>query len=128
MLVEDMAVVMAEIAVAMPCTVAGMPRQAMLGADTLAMPEADTLVLLFAAGVASILRGMRAAMRAMPGAQVTGAAVVTGEVITDIRTMDTPSPAWAITDWVTAIRIMGMAITDIVPGGTILTGTDTRPT
>jgi hypothetical protein len=130
MRVEDMAAVMADHAEAMAATAADMPRQPMRGADT----------LLFAADVATIMRRMRAVMRAMPGAEVTGATavaglmgvageVITGEVITDIPTMDIPGTAWAIMDWATAIRITGMAITDIVPGGgTILTDTDTRPT
>jgi hypothetical protein len=128
MRVEDMEAVMADIAEAMAGTVADMPRLPMLEADTLAMPGADTLV--FAADVATIImRGMRAVMCAMPGAEVTGLAAVIGEVITDIRTMDIPGTAWAIMDWVTAIRTTGMGITDIVPGGgTILTDTDTRPT
>jgi len=126
-----MAAVMADNAEAMAATAAGLPRQPMLGADT----------LVFAAEVATIMRRMRAVMRAMPGAEVTGVtevagvtagtglAAVTGEVITDIRTLDIPGTAWAIMDRVTAIRTTGTAITDIVPGGgTILTGTDTRPT
>jgi hypothetical protein len=92
------------------------------------MSGPDTLV--FVVHMANIImRGMRAAMRAMSGVQVTGLTAITGEVITDIRTMDIPGTAWAIMDWVTAIRTTGMGITDIVPGGgTILTDTDTRPT
>jgi len=136
------AAVMADSAEAMAGTAADMPRQPMLGADTLAMSEVDRLV--FAVGMAASMRGMREAMRAMLEAQVTGPAavtgeaitgeaidggVITGEVITDIRTMDIPGTAWAIMDWATAIRMAGMAITDIVRGGgTILTDTDTRPT
>jgi hypothetical protein len=131
MRVEDMAVVTAEIAADMEDTVADMPRPATLGADMLATSKLDTL---FAAGVDTNLRGMRAAMRAMPAAQVTGEAAVTGGVITDIRTMEIPGTAWAIMDWVTAIRTTGMAITVTAPvGGTvrithiILTDTDTGP-
>ena len=124
---------MADSAEAMAGTAADMPRQPMLGADTLAMSEVDRLV--FAVGTAAIImRGMREAMLAMLGAQVTGPAavtgeainggVITGEVITDIRTTDIPGM-----DWATAIHITGMAITDLVRGGgTILTDTDTRPT
>jgi hypothetical protein len=129
--VEETVVVTVEIVVAMEDTVADMPRPATLGADMLAM---STLGTLFAAGVATIMRAMRAGTRAMQGAHlpglaaVIGDAAVSGEVITDIRTMDIPATAWAIMDWVTAIRTTGMAITDIVPGGTILTDTDTRPT
>jgi hypothetical protein len=136
MRVEDMAVVTAEI-------VADMPRPATLGADMLAMSKLDTL---FAAGVGSTMRAVRAGTRAMQGAHlpgiaaVTGEAAVTGGVITDIRTMDIPGTAWAIMDWVTVIRTTGMAITvtapggamihttDIVPAGTILIGTGIRPT
>lgn len=122
-------------------TVADMPRPPMLEADTLAMSELDTL---FAAGVDSIMRAVRAGTRAMQGAHlpglaaVTGEAAVIGEVTMDIRPLDIPGSA--IMDWVTAIRITGMATTvtapggamirttDIVPAGTILTGTGTRPT
>ena len=120
MRVEDMAAVMADNAEA---TAAGMPRQPMLGADTLAMSEVDRLV--FAVGMAASMRGMREAMRAMLEAQVAGPAAVTGEAITG-EAID----GGVITgEVITAIRITGMAITDIVRGGgTILTDTDTRPT
>jgi hypothetical protein len=129
MRVEDMAVATVEMAVAMEDTVADMPRPATLGADMLAMSKLDTL---FAADVPTIMRAMRAETRAMQGAILPGLAVVNGEetvigeVIMDIRTLDIPSSA--ITAPRTAIRTTGMAITDIVPGGTILTDTDTRPT
>lgn len=128
--------VTAEIAVAMPDTVADMPRPATLGADMLAMSKRDTL---FAADMATIMRAVRAETHAMQDAgitrlaAVTGEAAVIGEVITDI-------PGSAIMDRVTAIRTMGMALTvtvlvgamirttDIVPADTLLTGTGIRPT
>jgi hypothetical protein len=118
-------------AVAMPDTVADMPRPPMLKADMLAMSKLDTLL---AAGVGSIMRAVRSGTRAIQRAHLPGVAAVTGEVITDIRTMDIPGTAWAIMDWVTAIRTTGMAITVTAPGGgtvrithIILTGTDTGP-
>jgi hypothetical protein len=125
--------------VAMADTPAGMLRPPTLTADTVTdvpwprMLTEDTLVSVLPVHVAIILRGRRAAKRALQGAAVTGAAAVIGEVITDI-------PGSATMDWVTAIRTMGMALTvtapggvmirttDIVPAGTILTGMATRPT
>jgi hypothetical protein len=136
MRVEDMAAVTVDSAVAMADTAADMPRPAMLGADMLAMSKRDTL---FAAGVATIMRAVRAETHAMQDAgitrlaAVTGEAAVIGEVITDI-------PGSAIMDRVTAIRTMGMALTvtalvgamirttDIIPADTLLTGTGIRHT
>jgi hypothetical protein len=122
--VEDMAAVMADIAVAMAGTVADMPRRPMFGEDT--------MVLLFAAGVVTTLLDTRAATRAMQGAHIMPLAAVAGEVTGHIRTTDIRGSAWGIMAW--AIAIHTMAITVTVPvGGTIrithiiLTDTDTRP-
>ena len=133
-----MAAVMAEIAVVTPCVLVDMPRPPMFEAGALAILEADT-VDLFAVGVANILRGAPTALGATQGAHltrlaaVTGEVVVTGEAATGIRGMDIQGTAWAIMDWVTAIRTTDTAITVTVPlGGTvrithiILTDTDTR--
>jgi hypothetical protein len=135
--VEDMAAVMADLAAAMAGTVADMPRRPMF--------EEDTMVLLCAAGVVTTLLDTRAASRAMQGAHImplaavageeaaAGEAAVAGEVTGHIRTTDIRGSAWAIMDWVTAIRTTAITVT--VPlGGTvrithiILTDTDTRPT
>ena len=113
MRVEDMAAVTADIAVAM---LPNMPRPLMLRADMLAMSKLDTL---FAVGVATIMRAMRAGTRATQGAHITGGAAVTGEaavigeVITDI-------PGSAITARATAIRITDMAITVTATVGTMV--------
>ena len=122
--VEDMAAVMADIAVAMAGTVADTPRRPMFGEDT--------MVLLFAAGVVTTLLDTRAATRAMQGAHIMPLAAVAGEVTGHIRTTDIRGSAWGIMAW--AIAIHTMAITVTVPvGGTIrithiiLTDTDTRP-
>jgi hypothetical protein len=122
--VEDMAAVMADIAVAMAGTLADMPRRPMFGEDT--------MVLLFAAGVVTKLLDTRAATRAMQGAHIMPLAAVAGEVTGHIRTTDIRGSAWGIMAW--AIAIHTMAITVTVPvGGTIrithiiLTDTDTRP-
>jgi hypothetical protein len=120
--VEDMAAVMADIAVAMAGTLADMPRRPMF--------EEDTMVLVFAAGVVTTLLDMRAATRAMQGAHIMPLAVVLGEVTGHIRTMGIPGSA--ITVWALAIRTMAITVTAPV-GGTIriihiiLTDTDTRP-
>ena len=146
-----MAAVMADNAVATPCVLVDMPRPPMFEVGALAILEADT-VDLFAVGVANILRGAPTALGATQGAHltrlaavtgevavtgkvaVTGEVVVTGEAATGIRGMDIQGTAWAIMDWVTAIRTTDTAITVTVPvGGTIrithiiLTDTDTRP-
>jgi hypothetical protein len=71
-----MAADMADIAVATAGTVANMPRPLML--------RAKMLVFVFAAGVATMLPGLRAAARATQGAHITRPAAVIGEVITDI--------------------------------------------
>jgi hypothetical protein len=122
--VEDMAAVMADIAAAMPGTVADMPLRPMFGEET--------MVLLFAAGVVTTLPATRAASRAMQGAHIMPLAAVAGGVIGHIRTTDIRGSALAIMAW--AIAIHTMAITVTVPvGGTIrithiiLTDTDTRP-
>jgi hypothetical protein len=122
--VEDMAAVMADIAVAMAGTLADLPRRPMFGEDT--------MVLLFAAGVVTKLLDTRAATRAMQGAHIMPLAAVAGEVTGHIRTTDIRGSAWGIMAW--AIAIHTMAITVTVPvGGTIrithiiLTDTDTRP-
>jgi hypothetical protein len=118
--VEDMAAVMADIAAAMPGTVADMPRRLMFGEDT--------MVLLFAAGVVTTLLDTRA----MQGAHIMSLAAVAGEVTGHIRTTDIRGSALAI--MARAIAIRTMAITVTVPvGGTIRithiirTDTDTGP-
>jgi len=126
--VEDMAAVMADIAAAMPGTVADMPLRPMFGEET--------MVLLFAAGVVTTLLDTRAATRAMQGAHIMPLAAVAGEVIGHIRTTDIRGSAWGIMAWAIAIHTIAihtMAITVTVPvGGTIrithiiLTDTDTR--
>jgi hypothetical protein len=111
-----------------------MPRPGTLGADT--------LVSVLAVDAVTMLRGPRAAMRALQDAHIIGMAAVTGEaisgeavtgeVITGIRPLDI---RWAITAWATAIHPTGVAITvgtirptAIIHGDTTLTVTDTgRP-
>jgi hypothetical protein len=130
MLVEDMAAVTADIAVA-AVTVVNMPRSPML--------KADTLAFVLAADVVNTSRGTHAVVQGAPItrlAAVTGEVVVsgevvdTGEVVIGIRTMDIPG--LAITVWATAIHITGITVTHItdiiIPGDTILTATDTGPT
>jgi hypothetical protein len=122
--VEDMAAVMADIAVAMAGTLSDMPRRPMF--------EEDTMALVFAAGVVTTLLDTRAATRAMQGAHIMPQAAVTGEVIGHIRTTDIRGPAWAIMAWAIAIHTMAITVTAPV-GGTIrithiiLTDTDTGP-
>jgi hypothetical protein len=119
---EDMAAVMADIAVAMAGTLADMPRRPMFGEDI--------MVLLFAAGVVTSLLDTRAASRAMRSAHIMPLAVALGEVTGHIRTMGIPGSV--ITVWALAIRTMAITVTAPV-GGTIriiriiLTDTDTRP-
>src|SRR5437867_317357 len=124
MLVEDMAAVTADIAVAMAGMLSNMPRPGIL--------RADTMVLLFAAGVVTTLLDTRAATRPTQGAHIMPLAAVAGEVTGHIRTTDIRGSAWGIMAW--AITIHTMAITVTVPvGGTIrithifLTDTDTGP-
>jgi hypothetical protein len=115
MLVEDMAAVTAD-------TLADMLSR---------MLRADTLALVFAVGVAIVSSAMRAETHALQGAHfmrlaAAGDAAVAGEVVIGIRTMDIPG--LAITVWATAIRITVITVihvTDIIPGDTILTATDT---
>lgn len=136
--VEDMAAVMADLAAAMAGTVADMRRRPMF--------EEDTVVLLFEAGVVPTLLDTRAEMWAVQGAhfmplaavagqvvagEAVAGAVIAGEAATGIHGMDIQGTAWAIMDWVTAIRTTAITVT--VPlGGTIrithiiLTDTDTR--
>jgi len=128
MLVEDMAAVTTDTVVATAGMLSDMPRSATL--------RADTLGFVFVADVVSILRGMGAAMRVILGAGTTRLAVVTGEVVPGIRTMDIPGSV--ITAWAIAIRITAIMVTDpvgamihttgIILADTILTGTDTGPT
>ena len=110
MLVEDMAVVTAETAVATVGMLPDMPRPGML--------RAGTLVLLCAAAVGTVMRCLRAGMPATQDGRITALAAEAGEVVPGIRTLDIP----------------GLAITVTAPvGGTIriihiiLTDTDTRP-
>jgi hypothetical protein len=105
------------------------------------MLRADTAPFVFAVVVATVLSGLRAAARVMQGVHITEIAAVTGEtgeVTTDIRTMDIPGIAWAIMAWAMAIRITGITvtalvgrmvhITDTTLGDTILTATNTGRT
>jgi hypothetical protein len=114
--------VMAEIAV----TMLGMPRLAML--------RADTLVSVLAVDAVTMLRGPGAATRGLQDAHVIGMAAVTGEAITGIHPTDIPGSA--ITAWGMAIHTTGLAITVTATVGTMvrttmditLTATDTgRP-
>ena len=102
-----------------------------------AMLKADTPVSVLAVD-ALILRGPRAATRAMQLAHIIGMAAVageavTGEAITGIRPTDILGSA--ITAWAMAIHTTGLAIQVTATVGTmvrttdiILTGTDTgRP-
>ncbi len=102
-----------------------MPRQAMLGVDTLVSVLAVHVVLMW--------RGPRAAMPALQVAHVIGMAAVTGEVVTGeavtgIRPMDILGSAitvWAMAIQTTVIHITAMAIHTTV---ITLTATDTgRP-
>ena len=118
-------------AAVMAGTVADMLRPHISGVDTVTdMPprtlRADTLALVFAVCMATVLSAMRAETHALQDAlfrrlAAAGDAAVAGEVVIGIRIMDIPG--LAITVWVTAIHI-----TDIIPGVTILTVTDTGPT
>ena len=89
-------------------------------------PTVDTLRFALAVHVITSLRGLRAALCVLQVAHVVGMAaaigeVVTGEAVTGIRHMDIPG--LAITAWAMAIRT-----TDIIPGDTTLTATDTGRT
>ena len=113
MLVEDMA--------AVTVATAGM------GSNMLqpAISRADTLAFVLAADVVTVSRGTRGA--AITRLAAIGAAVVAGEVVTGIRTMDIPG--LAITVWAIVIHITGTTVVthimDIIP---ILIATDTGPT
>ena len=89
-------------------------------------PRVDTLGSVLAVHVITRLRGRGAPLLALQVALVIGMAaaigeVVTGEAVTGIRHMDIPG--LAITAWAMAIRT-----TDIIPGDTTLTATDTGRT
>jgi hypothetical protein len=138
-----MAAVTADIA-AVAGTAANMPQPPTLRADTVtavprpAMLRADTLVSVLAVDVVTILRGPRAARRALQDAHIIGIAAVTGEAITGIRPMDILGSV--ITAWAIAIHTTGLAITvtpgagamirttDISRADTTLTATDTGRT
>ena len=125
MRVEDMAGVMAHIAVTMVGMLSDMLEPA--------ISRADTLVSVLAVDVATILCGSRAATRALQAAHIIGTVAVAGEAVTGIRPMDIPGSA-------TAIHITGLAITatalvgamirttDTIRVDTTLTATDTRRT
>src|ERR1043166_3146769 len=101
-------------------TAANMLRSPMLRADTVthvgcaAMSTVDTHVLVFEAGVVTVL----SATRAMQDVHIsgiaapTGAVVDTGEVVFGIRTMDIPGLATTV--WATAIQITGITVTHII--------------
>jgi hypothetical protein len=123
MLVEGMAVVTAETAVATRCMLVDMPRSPMFEAGTLAILERGAMVLLCALAGATVVRCLRVGMRAMQGgARITrlaaeaGLEAEAGEAVTGIRTMDTPGSA--ITAWATATRMADITVTDPV-GATI---------
>jgi hypothetical protein len=98
------------------------------------MLRADTLALVFAAGVANVLSAMRAQTHALPGAHFARLAAggdAAGGVVIGIRTPDIPGSA--ITARVTVIHITDLTVTPPVGTtihitGIILTGTDTGPT
>ena len=116
---------MADIAVIMVDTRSNMPRPAMLRANTLASALTVTgtpeTVERVAVNVATILRGPRAATRALQVAHIIGMAAVTGEAVTGIRLMDILGSAQAITGWAMAIHTTGVAITVTATVGTIRT-------
>ena len=97
-----------------------------------AMLRVDTLVCVLAVDVL-ILRGPRAATRALQHAHAIGMEVATGEAatgeagigeaVTGIRPMDILD--WAITAWAMAIHTTGLAITVTPTVGTIIRTTDT---
>ena len=114
---------MADTAVTMVGMLPDMPRPATL--------RVDTLVSVLAVDVVTILRGPRAATRALQVAHIIGIVAVTGEAVTGIRPMDILGSA--ITARAMAIHTTGLAITGTAPVGTIrmdittpLTPTDTR--
>ena len=74
------------------------------------------MVLLCAVAVATIVRCLRVAMRAMRGARIMRLAALAGEAVPGIRTLDIPGSA--ITARVTVIRMAGITVTDPV-GATI---------
>ena len=130
MRVEDMPEIIANIAVAIVGMLLGMPRPAML--------RADTLVSVLAVDVVISLRGPRAATRALQAAHLIGIVAVAGEAVIGIRPLDILGSA--ITARAMAIHTSGLAITvtaqvgamirttDIIRADTILTATDTRRT
>ena len=92
------------------------------------------MVLLCAVLVATVVRCLRVAMRAMRGARIMRLAALAGEAVPGIRTMDIPGSA--ITARVTVIPMAGIMVTDpvgamiritgIVLADLILTDTGTR--
>ena len=123
--VEDMAGVMEDTAAGMAEILPDMPQPAML--------RADTVALVSAVDVATILRSMRADSGDMQDAHMPGIAAAPGEIIMDIRTLDIPAIISGITAWATTIRTTVMAITVTVPGGamipiTVIIRADTIPT
>jgi len=92
-----------------------MPPQVMLGADA--------LVSVLAVDTVTMLRGPRAAPRAMQAALIIGMAAVTGEAITGIRPLDILDSA--ITAWAMAIHTTGLAIPVTATVGTMVRTTDT---
>jgi hypothetical protein len=113
MLVEDMAVV-TEIGVATVVTLSDMPPSD--------IRKAGIMVLPCAVAAATIVRCLRVGMRAMQGARITrlaaeaGKAMVAGEAVTGIRTLDIPGSA--ITAQAMVIRMADIMVTDPV-GATI---------
>ena len=103
--------VMADIAVTMVGMPPDMPGPAML--------RVDTLVSVLAVDVVTILRGARAATRALEAAHIIGIVAVAGEAVTGIRPMDILE--WAIMAWAMAIHTTGLAITVTATVGTIRT-------
>jgi len=117
--VEDMAAVMADIAMAIPGTVADMPRRLMF--------EEETMALVFAGGVVTTLLGRRAAMRVMQGANIMPLAAAAGELTGQIRTTNIRVTAWAIMAWAIAIHTTVLAITVTAPVGATIRITDIVP-
>ena len=109
----DMVAVMADTAVGMAATASDMPRSAML--------RAGTARFVSAVDVATVLLGMRADSGAMQDAHMPGIGAALGEVIMIIRTMVIPDSAITVTVRVGTI----IHTTDIIPGDTIPTDTDT---
>jgi hypothetical protein len=112
MLGEDMAVLMAAIAVTRVGMLSNMRPPAIL--------RADTLVYVLAEDVVTILRGPHAAKPALQDEQEIGMAVVTGEAIMDTGEVIMDILGSAITAWVMDIRTTAMAITATAPVGAMI--------